>query len=196
MSFDLIAFIIFILLVIVFLFIKRKNITIQKLFDNWMYFILYKTQLGLKWMDRLSEKHRNLVKLFGYCCIGFGFIGMIWFSLLILNHMIKFFLAPKVVDLGFQLVLPGISVPGVGVLSFFYFIISIFVLAIIHEFCHGVVMRAHDIKIKSSGFGFLTVGLPMMVLIIFIYLFIKKVINMNNLITFSLITIAFFILFN
>jgi len=52
-------------------------------------------------------------------------------------------------------VLPGIEIPGAPKLSFWHWIITIFVAAVIHEFSHGVIARVHKIPIKSSGFAFL-----------------------------------------
>ncbi len=160
MNFDQIAFMVFILLISIFLIFKRKKVFVQKLLFPLFYLIIYRTNFGLKWMDRVSEKHRNLIKLFGYCSIGLGFIGMIFVALSVLGSMISFFIAPKTTEVGMVLVLPGTTIPGIGYLSFFYFIIAIVLLAIVHEFAHGVVMRAHDIEVKSSGFAFLGVLLP------------------------------------
>jgi len=49
---------------------------------------------------------------------------------------------------------------GVFYVPFLYWIISIFIIAAIHEFSHGVVARRYGIKIKSSGFAFLGAILP------------------------------------
>ncbi|MEM2772399.1 MAG: M50 family metallopeptidase, partial [Candidatus Pacearchaeota archaeon] len=38
---------------------------------------------------------------------------------------------------------------------FIYWIIIILIIAISHEFAHGIFARAYDIKLKSTGFGFL-----------------------------------------
>jgi len=43
---------------------------------------------------------------------------------------------------------------------FSYWILSIFLIAVIHEFSHGVVGRAWKLKIKSSGFAFLSILVP------------------------------------
>jgi membrane-associated protease RseP (regulator of RpoE activity) len=160
MNFDHIAFIIFIVAITIFLIIKRKKVEVQKILFPFLYFILYRTNFGLKWMDRISSKHRELVKLFGYISIGFGFVGMIFISFQILFSMLKFFIAPKITEVGMVLVLPGTIIPGIGYLSFFHFLIAILILAIVHEFAHGVVIRAHDLKVKSSGFAFLGIFLP------------------------------------
>lgn len=58
------------------------------------------------------------------------------------------------------LILPGVSVPGLPTLSFFHWIIAIFILAVVHEFSHGVFARLYNIHIKSSGFAFLGIILP------------------------------------
>jgi len=42
-----------------------------------------------------------------------------------------------------------------GVLPFWYWILAIFIIALVHEFAHGIVARAHDIKIKNTGLVFL-----------------------------------------
>jgi membrane-associated protease RseP (regulator of RpoE activity) len=160
MNFDHIAFIVFIALITLFLIFKRKKVAVQKLLFPLFYFVIYRTNIGIEWMDRVSKKHRNLVQLFGYSCIGFGFVGLVFISATILGSMIKFFLAPATTDVGMVLVLPGTTIPGIGYLSFFYFIISILILAVVHEFAHGVVARAHDLEIKSSGFAFLAVLVP------------------------------------
>ena len=53
-------------------------------------------------------------------------------------------------------VLPGIKVlPGLPILGFWHWIITILIVAGIHEFSHGIYARYHKIKIKSSGFAFL-----------------------------------------
>ncbi|MEK6905304.1 MAG: M50 family metallopeptidase, partial [Nanoarchaeota archaeon] len=43
---------------------------------------------------------------------------------------------------------------GMGVLPFWYWILAIFTIAIVHEFSHGVVARAHNIPVKNTGLVF------------------------------------------
>jgi len=67
---------------------------------------------------------------------------------------------PKAVS-GVGIVQPFVpNVPGTIFVPFFYFIISIFIIATIHEFSHGMIARVHNIKLKSSGFAFLGIILP------------------------------------
>jgi hypothetical protein len=54
------------------------------------------------------------------------------------------------------LVLPGVKIPGSPVfVPFWYGIISIFIVAAIHEFFHGVYSRLYKVDVKSSGVAFL-----------------------------------------
>ena len=160
MNFDLISIIIFIVLIIIFLYLKRKEIATQKIIFPFLYLLLYRTNFGLKFMEKTAKKYRELIKTIGYCSIGIGFIGMIFISYSIIATTIKFLISPRTVDTGVALVLPGTTIPGVGYLSFWHWIIAIFVLAIVHEFGHGIVSEAHNLKVKSSGFAFLSILFP------------------------------------
>jgi membrane-associated protease RseP (regulator of RpoE activity) len=56
------------------------------------------------------------------------------------------------------LIIPGVKIPGSPIfLPFWYGIIALFVVVVVHEFAHGVIARAHGLKIKSSGFGLFAV---------------------------------------
>ncbi len=83
-----------------------------------------------------------------------GFIGMIFiFFILIKSSWSLFFVEGAQSTLA--PVLPGVHVPGLPTLSFWHWIVSIFILAVVHEFSHGIIARLYQIKVKSSGIGFL-----------------------------------------
>jgi len=44
--------------------------------------------------------------------------------------------------------------------SLYYWILILAVIAITHEFAHGIFMKRYNIKIKSTGFGFFPFFLP------------------------------------
>jgi membrane-associated protease RseP (regulator of RpoE activity) len=159
-SFDVIAFIIFIILLGLVLYLKRDKLDIQKVFFPFIYLILYRTKLGLRLMDSWSKKYNYIIKLFGYCSIGFGFVGMIYISLAIFMFVLKLIFFPSVSEPGVSLVLPFTNIPGVGYLSFTHWILALFLLAIVHEFAHGVVARAWKVPVKSSGFAVLALLAP------------------------------------
>lgn len=159
LTFEIITLIIFILFLIAFLFIKRKNIVIQKILFPFLYLILYRSNFGLKFMNKFAKKYKEAIKFFGYSCIGLSIVGMIFISFNIIMMIWNLIVSP-VSQPVVALVLPFTNVPGIGYLSFFHWIIAIFVLAIIHEFAHGIVARAHGIPVKSSGFAFFAVLAP------------------------------------
>jgi hypothetical protein len=65
--------VLFYLAVVMFVFLRRKR------FEFHLKVIaLYKTGIGIKLMDRLASKYRELIKLFGYISIGIGFAGMLF----------------------------------------------------------------------------------------------------------------------
>jgi len=142
------------------LYINRKKLVLQKIVHPFLYIILYRTKLGLNLMDKISSKYREAVKLYGYIAIGVGFVGMLYISLGILFFLIKLIIQPAADASGVSLVLPFTHIPGIGYLSFTHWILSIFILAVIHEFSHGVVARAHNLSVKSSGFAIFAVLLP------------------------------------
>jgi membrane-associated protease RseP (regulator of RpoE activity) len=160
LTFDIILFVVFILAMTIGLYVKRKKLALQKLLYPFFYIIMYRTKWGLKLMDTIASKYRGWVQLYGYIGVGVGFIGMAYISLGVLFFLGKLILVPGADATGVSLVLPFTNIPGIGYLSFTHWIISIFVLAAIHEFSHGVVARAHNVPVKSSGFAVFAVLLP------------------------------------
>ena len=160
MNIEIIIFVMFVLILGLVLLLNRKKLVLQKIFYPFLYLILYRTKLGIKLMNKIATMYNEVVKLFGYCSIGFAFLGMIYISVSILFFILKLIFRPDVSQPGVSLVLPFTNIPGIGYLSFTHWIIGIFVLAVIHEFAHGVVARAHGLKVKSSGFAFFALLLP------------------------------------
>ncbi|MCP3685610.1 MAG: hypothetical protein GY861_23415 [bacterium] len=127
-------------------FIFRKKFEIQA-----KIIALYKTKFGLKLMDKISSKFREPIKLFGYIGIGVGYIGMFFIAYMLLNGLITLFFQPSAPPT-ISPVIPGFKIPGTDFeLPLIQTLLAIFVVAVIHEFSHGVVARAHKIKVKSSG---------------------------------------------
>ncbi|MBS3169334.1 site-2 protease family protein [Candidatus Woesearchaeota archaeon] len=135
----------FYLVIIVLLYIKRKQIDVQG-----KIIFLYRMKWGLKWMDKVSAKYREWIILFGYIGVGAGFVGLAVISYVLVKNLIDLITNPTAQS-GVSLVLPGINVPGLGVLPFWYWLIAIFIIALVHEFAHGVVARAHRIEVKNTG---------------------------------------------
>ncbi len=124
---------------------KKKFITQNKIF------LLYKTKLGLGLMDRAARISRQL-KYVGYFSVFLGFIGMGAIFIWLLKGLLNLVLVPGAKPT-VGLLLPGVRIPGGFFVPFWYGIISIFIVAVLHEFSHGVFSRLFAIKIKSSGFA-------------------------------------------
>ena len=159
MNLDLILLLAFAMLLGCIMYFNRKRVVLEKIAFPLIYIVMYKTKLGLELMDKLAKKFPKFTKIFGFLGVVFGFLTM---------AVIFVLLTVKVYDFLFNNtptpiapLLPGIqTVPGIPVLGFWHWIISIFVLAVVHEFSHGWLARLYDIKVKSSGFAVLGIILP------------------------------------
>lgn len=149
MNWDIIFAIVFYLILYAFFLKYRKRFTTEMKF-----FVLYKTKIGLALMDKIAKKFRGFLEKLGVISIIISFIGMAVISYYIIKSTLSLIFVPEAVP-QVAPVFPGIKVPGMPVLSFWHWIIAILVIAIVHEFSHGIYARLNDVKIKSSGFAFL-----------------------------------------
>lgn len=142
------------------LILKRKKIDFQFVLGPLLYFAMYKTKLGLVAMDKLASKLRGFLKYLAYLGVVVGFLGMGLICFELFRNIVKLIMTPEAIS-GVGVVQPfAPNVPGTVFVPFFYFIVSIFIIAVVHEFSHGVIARVHNIKLKSSGFAFLGVVIP------------------------------------
>ena len=158
MNIDLILIIVFAILLLLFLIKKRKYIEIQKIVFPILYFVMYKTSFGIKSMNKISRffpRTQKFIFSLGYV-FGFLFMGLICYA--IIKETINLFLKPEGVP-GIMPVLP-IEAKGVFYVPFSYLLICIIFIAFVHEFCHGIVSRLYNVRVKSSGFAFLGILLP------------------------------------
>jgi membrane-associated protease RseP (regulator of RpoE activity) len=149
MNWDLFFIVIFYGLLLLIFFLYRSKFEVQG-----KIFVLYKTKLGLKLMDKFAKKFPTLLTILGYIGVFIGFIGMIFIFYVLVKGALNLLISP-VAQPVLAPVLPGIKIAGLPTLSFWYWIISIFIVAAVHEFSHGLLARVNKIKLKSSGFAFL-----------------------------------------
>ena len=152
LEFQNLAALFFIVVLSVVLYLKREKLTVHGSFP-YFYFSMYKTQLGISFMQSLAKKWNKTLKVLGYIGIAAGFLGMVAICAALIHNLFVLFTRPEAVP-GVGLVLP-FKAKGVFYVPFFYWIISIFVIAVVHEVAHGVISKAHKIKVKTSGFAFL-----------------------------------------
>ena len=125
---------------------------------------LYRTQWGVRLIEKISDKYQKQLKLLKYVVIFVGFclmgimIYLFGYSLwqyIINSQITRAIKAPPIAPLipyfpklfGMESFFPQ--------LYFIYFIIIISLVAFVHEFFHGIFMKLFKIRIKSTGIVFL-----------------------------------------
>ncbi len=140
--------ILFYILVFIVVYLNRKKFEVH---GNFIF--LYRTQFGIKLMEKIGSKARKTVKFLGYLGVVVGFIGMAVTFALIMFSTYKLLIGESKVAA--SPVLPGLPIAGTGlVFPLVTGWIVLFIIILIHEFSHGVVARAHNIKVKNSGIAF------------------------------------------
>ncbi len=155
--YDITFLVLFTLGVIIFLYKRRSNLKR----DGIMY--LYRTKIGIKFIDYIGTKYKKTLRVISYLSVISGYLlmtGMIYFLYILLKI---YLFNPKIVQqIPIFPLMPLVPyVPELFKISilppfyFTYWIIAIAVIAICHEFAHGIIARRYDVKIKTTGFGFL-----------------------------------------
>ena len=148
--YDIILFIVF--CIITFIFLRKNKENVKR--EGIIY--LYKSKLGIKVMDSIVKHTRKFLNFISVYVIIIGFIGMAAMILLLIASSYKMATIPVAIKTPpIVPLLPWIPFPGLPTLYFTYWVIAIFLLAVVHEGCHGIFSRLNNIKIKSTGFGFL-----------------------------------------
>ena len=137
--------VVFYLSVILFVFFNRKRFEIHG-----KIVALYRMKKGVRLMERIGRRHANLVILLGYIGTGVGFVAMGAIVVLLLKGLYDFFFITDALPT-LSPVLPGVPVPGGIFIPLVQGMLAIFIVAVVHEFSHGVVAAAHKVKIKNAG---------------------------------------------
>lgn len=155
--YDIIFLIVFGIFLSIFLYIRRKKLKRE----GWM--LLYRTRLGIKFIDYLGKKYSGILNVLKYFVIFLGYLSMIAMFYLLIKSVQIFFQFPEFVR---AVKIPPLAplipyLPEIFKVDFlppFYFtywIITIGIVAVVHEFSHGIFARLSNVKIKSTGFYFL-----------------------------------------
>jgi membrane-associated protease RseP (regulator of RpoE activity) len=148
---DLIFLFCFVVFVVAFLYKNRKRI------DREGILFLYRTKLGIRLIDKAS-KHKRLLNVVGYFSLVFGYIFMALAIFLLILSLVQFVKTSINIPPVAPLVpyFPTLfNIPGLPPLYFTYWLIIILIIAVSHEFAHGILARKEGLRIKSTGFGFL-----------------------------------------
>lgn len=123
---------------------------------------LYRTKIGLKIINYLGQKYKRTLTVLSYVSVALGYIlmvSMIW----LMYQTTRLFFQPAFVQAvkipPLMPLIPYISdifqVTWLPPFYFTYWIIVLALIAITHEGAHGIFARFYNVKIKSTGFGFL-----------------------------------------
>lgn len=156
--YDMIFMAVFIIAVALFLYRKRHNLKRQ----GWIY--LYHSKRGIQFMKSFAKRYKKILEPLQYVVITCGYLllaAMIWllgvtvYRYITIPEIVNVIKAPPVAPLipyfpslfGLESFFPP--------LYFTYFIVALAVVAIVHEFAHGVFAKLNGIRIKTTGFAFL-----------------------------------------
>jgi membrane-associated protease RseP (regulator of RpoE activity) len=162
MIYDLILLAIFVIFIGIFLYRKRKNLKKEGLL------LLYKTTWGIRFITRVGEKFSKTFSVLSYFVVGLGYLLMGTIVYLFGKIVWIYVLNPEIVKaIKIPPIMPLVPyLPQVFKLDFlppFYFtywIIIIAIVAIVHEFAHGIFAAHTKVGIKKTGFGFFPFFLP------------------------------------
>ena len=160
--YDLILLGLFILFTSVFLYLKRDNLKREGIL------FLYRTAWGIKLINNVGKKYKKTLKVLSYFSITLGYLlmaamvylfGKIVWIYAFDGALVRAIKVPPIVPL-----VPYIDqiVPGIGLPAFYftYWIVILAIIAVTHEFSHGIFAIYNKVKVKTTGFGFFPFFLP------------------------------------
>jgi len=158
--YDLGLLALFVIFVSFFIYSRRKKMQKEGLL------LLYKTPWGIKLINKIGRKYKKTMKAISWLSIISGYIlmaGMVYLTYTIIKiylfnqEIVRAIKVPPIMPL-----IPYIDklVPGLPSFYFFYWIAIIIIIAIPHEFAHGIIAAYNKVKIKTTGFGFFPSFLP------------------------------------
>jgi membrane-associated protease RseP (regulator of RpoE activity) len=141
-------------------FLSRRKDELTR--EGWMF--MWRTQFGVKAMDWFVGKFGFVLKRLKWLVVGLGFVLMgimVWmlgrsaWIYLMYPEIVEAVKAPPIAPLipyfpklfGMESLFPAFY--------FTYFLVALAIVAISHEFSHGIFMRLFKIRIKSTGLVFL-----------------------------------------
>jgi len=160
--YDLILLALFATFVSVFLYTRKKNLKREGLL------FLYRTSWGIKLINKVGNKYKKTLKFLSYISIGLGYVLMASVIYLFYTIVKIYVFRPEIVSIiKVPPIMPLIPyLPKIFKLSFLpefnftYWIVILAVIAISHEFAHGIFAAYNKVKIKKTGFGFFPFFLP------------------------------------
>ena len=149
MDFYTLSIIAFILFVTIAVWKKRKKLEFQGVL------VLYKTKRFLEVIDNIAKKSPRAWKIIGVIAVMICFYFMLFGIFYLIENAVKI-AKGEIKESGIKLVLPApVKNTEVGYahifLPFWIWVLTIFFILFPHEFAHGIMARAENIRLKSVG---------------------------------------------
>ncbi len=150
----IISVLVFVVLLAIYIYKDRKK------FERQSIVLLRRTTKGRSFIIKLAERSPRLWKHLGTAGVFIGFAASIFVVYQLIENLIKAASVPG--RAGLALLIPSptataVTGPGFLAVPFWYWIIAIGLLVVVHEGLHGVMSVAGKVKIKSLGWGLLAV---------------------------------------
>lgn len=155
MDLYLISVLIFVAFLVIIVYRDRKNFTRESIF------LLRKTQRGKNLITKIGTSFPRFWKVLGFISVATGFIVSILGLKMLFDNLMTA-ISTKVASPSLALLIPSPTaqpVLGYGYLAvpFWYWIICLALLALVHEGFHGIFSVYEKVRIKSLGFGILAI---------------------------------------
>lgn len=156
--YDLTFLVLFCIFIVVFLYRNKKNLGREGII------FLYRTQLGVKLINYVGKNFKKTLSSLRYVIIAVSYLLMLGILYILIDGLYKYVMFPQITE---AIKAPPLApvIPYFPKLfameSFFppfyftYFILAIAIVALVHEFSHGIYMKYSKVKIKSTGLAFL-----------------------------------------
>lgn len=162
LAYDIGFLVLFAITVGILLYKNRKHVKKEGLM------LIYRTNWGIKLIERIGKKYKKLLDVLSYISVTVGYLlmaGIIYlFGKLVWTYI---FHADIVRAIKVPPIMPLVPyIPQMFKLDylppfyFTYWILIIAIIAITHEFAHGIFAARVKVKTKNTGFGFFPFFLP------------------------------------
>lgn len=111
--------------------------------------LIFKTEKGKGFISWIA-KYKKFWKVFGSIGIVVGILGMLLVIFSLVYALYSTYILKVPIE-GAKAVIPGVTIP------FWYGIIGLITVLVVHEFAHGIIARSEDVPVKNLGAVFLTI---------------------------------------
>ena len=160
--YDVSFLVIFLIFLSIFLYRGRKRVKKEGLL------LLYKTTWGIRLINYFGNKYKKTLKALSYVSITLGYIlmatmlylfGKIIWIYAFHQDVVRAIKIPPIMPL-IPYLPQAFKLDFLPPFYFTYWIIILAIIAITHEFAHGIFAIREKVNIKTTGFGFFPFFLP------------------------------------